>query len=146
MKRHNWLPGFLAALVLAVLAATVARAQTKPKPLKTLTEWRGSVADLTLQGAAPAGGVITSKKALEDLWKAWKPSDKVPEIDFTKEVVLIAVSRGSRLNLSATLDDKGNLQPLALATRDLRPGFRFHIIKVNREGIQTVNGKPLPKD
>ncbi len=144
MNRRNRLPAILAALALAALAAPVVRAEAKP--LKALAEWSGSVEDLTLQKAAPEGGVITSKKALEELWKAWKPSDKVPEIDFTKQVVLTAVSRGSGLKLSATLDDKGNLQPQAISTRDLRPGFRFHIIKVNREGIQTVNGKALPKE
>jgi hypothetical protein len=36
------------------------------------------------------------------------------------------------------------LKVLALATRDLRPGFRYQILVVPREGVKTVNGKLLP--
>jgi hypothetical protein len=53
---------------------------------------------------------------------------------------------GSKLRLSATLDDKGNLEVLGMATSDLRPGFRYVIATVSREGIKTVNGKMLPKE
>jgi hypothetical protein len=30
-----------------------------------------------------------------------------------------------------------------MATRDLRPGFRYEILVLPREGVKTVNGKPL---
>jgi hypothetical protein len=33
-----------------------------------------------------------------------------------------------------------------MATRDLRPGFRYVIATVSREGVKTVNGKQLPKE
>ena len=44
------------------------------------------------------------------------------------------------------LDDKGDLRVVALATRDIRPGFRYAIKSVSKEGIKTVDGKPLPKE
>ena len=132
--------------VLFITALVTPAVQAEAKPLKPTAEWRGSVEDLTLQTAAPASGALTSQKAFADLWKAWKPDDKLPEVDFTKELVLVATTRGSRLSLSAALDEQGNLQPRGISTRDLRPGFRFHLIAVSREGVKTINNKPLPKD
>jgi hypothetical protein len=50
---------------------------------------------------------------------------------------------GSRLSLSAQLDEKGNLQVLGVATRDFRSGFRYVLATVSREGVKSVNGKEL---
>src|SRR5262245_26988930 len=105
----------LFALPLALLAA----------PIKPNREWKGSVADESLQKEAPKSGVITNAKDFEKLWKAWKIEGKVPEVNFAKEVVGVTTSRGSVLNLNANLDDKsGDLRLAGLGTRDLRPGFR----------------------
>src|SRR5262249_55952923 len=105
----------------------------------------GSVEDENLAKDAPA--VVTSAKALEKLWKDWKLTDKMPEVDFSKEIVVLTTTKGSKLTLGATLDDsKGDLQVVGLATKDLRPGFRYVIATVPREGIKTVNGKELPKE
>jgi hypothetical protein len=89
---------------------------------------------------------ITTKAGLENLWKAWKISDKMPEVDFTKEIVVIGITTGSKLKLAANINDKGNLDVLGLGTRDLVPGFRYVIATVSKEGVKTVNGKELPKE
>jgi hypothetical protein len=70
----------------------------------------------------------------------------MPNVDFKKQLVIIATTSGSKLRLSATLDDKGNLAVLGLGTTDLRPGVRYVIATVSREGIKTVNGKKLPQE
>jgi hypothetical protein len=130
------------ALALVGLAPLAAHAQKKPvKPTK---QWQGSVDDEKLLKDAPAA--VTSKKGLGKLWKAWKVADKMPEVDFTKEVVVLTTTRGSRVKLAASLDDKGNLQVFGLGTRDLRPGFRYVLATVPREGVKKVNGKDLPKE
>ena len=67
-------------------------------------------------------------------------------MDFGKEILVVATTVGSRLNLDTKLDEKGDLKVLALATRDLRPGFRYAIKSVGKEGVKTVNGKELPKE
>jgi hypothetical protein len=138
---QGWLAG-LAALALVVLMAPAAWAQKKE--VKPTNQWNGSVADEKLMKEAPL--CVVSKKGLEALWKAWKLGDKMPEVDFTKEIVVLATSRGSRLILSASLDDKGDLQVLGAGSRDLRPGFRYVLASVSREGVKTVNGKELPKE
>ena len=119
--------------------ASFALAENKPVP--TSQEWSGSVADESLQAKAPA--FVANPMAFEELWKSWKVGDKVPEVDFTKNLAVVATTRGSVLRLRATLDEKGNLQVGGIATRDLRPGFRYVIGIVPREGVVAINGKPV---
>jgi hypothetical protein len=90
--------------------------------------------------------VIANAKTLEKVWKAWGIKDKMPDVDFTKEIVLTATTNGSRLNLRPVIDEKGDLKTLGLGTSDLRPGFRYVIVVVSREGVKTINGKEVPKD
>jgi hypothetical protein len=129
---------------LAIVAVLVSDARAEKTAVKLQKEWQGSVEDEALAKNAPA--VIGDEQAFEKLWKAWKIEEKVPAVDFKKEVAIIATTAGSKLRLSAALDDKGNLEVLGMGTRDLRPGFRYAIATVSREGIKTVNGKKLPKE
>ena len=146
MIRHHWLIAGLLALVVIV----VARADDKPKDdkgeVKTTNKWEGSVADEKLKKEAPESGVITNAKDFEKLWTAWKLGDKVAKVDFDKELVIVSTTVGSKLSVTPKLDDKGDLKAIAVATRDLRPGFRYVVISVPREGVKTVNGKELPKE
>jgi hypothetical protein len=129
---------------LAVAVACAPDVFADAKPVKFTKEWKGSVADESKQKGAPE--VIVSAKALEKLWADWKIEGKVPEVDFTKEIVVVGTTSGSRLNLSARLDDKGDLTVGGLGTSDLVPGFRYVIATVPREGVKTVNKKELPKE
>jgi hypothetical protein len=130
-----------AFLALAFAGLTVAA----PTPVKATNTWKGSVDDEKLQKEMPENGVITTAAGWEKLARSWKVADKVPEVNFDKELILIATSVGSRLEMNASLDDKGDLKALGFGTRDLRPGFRYVILSVPREGVKTVNGKALPK-
>jgi hypothetical protein len=129
----------------AVLFLAAGVAVAAPTPLKATNTWMGSIDDEKLAKEMPDNGVVTNAKDFEKLVKGWKVADKVPDVNFDKEIVLVAKTVGSKLTLSASLDDKGDLKALGLATRDLRPGFRYVIISVPREGVKTVNGKELPK-
>jgi hypothetical protein len=131
-------------LPLTILAVVVSDARAEKKAVKLEKEWKGSVDDEALAKDAPV--VIVDAKALEQLWKAWRIEGKVPAVDFEKELVIISRTSGSRLRLSASLYDNGNLEVLGMATSDLRPGFRYAIATVSREGIKTVNGNELPKE
>ena len=131
-------------VIMALVLATVLPLQAgaaKRKPVKPLKQWSGSVEDLSLQKAAPE--VIVAAPELEKLWQTWKVKGSVPKVDFAKELVLVSTTRGSILRFAATLDEQGNLQVVGVATRDLRPGFRYVIAVVSREGVKTVNGKEL---
>jgi hypothetical protein len=103
------------------------------------------VEDLDLLKAAPKDGYLANAKDFAQLWKAWNVGEKVPEVDFQKSLVVVATSRGSKLRVLARLDDKGDLRVGGLGTRDLRPGFRYEIAVVSRDGVKTVNGKEVPQ-
>src|SRR5437868_14787307 len=87
-------------------------ASAADKPVKAGKQWMGSVADAKREKDAP--NLITNAKDFEKMWKSWKVGDKVPDIDFTKEIVVVATTVGSKLNLTCSLDDKGDLKTLSL--------------------------------
>jgi len=132
----------VALAIVAVVASTVL---AEKKALTPSKEFKGSVEDANLAKDAPA--VITSTKALEKIWKSWGITDKMPDVDFTKEIVITTTSVGSTIKIIASLDtDKGELMVGGLGTKDIRPGFRYVIAVVPSEGVKTVNGKELPKE
>lgn len=112
------------------------------KPTVNLT---GSLDDRNLTKEAPANGVVASQKAWEKLVKAWDIKNP-PKVDFDKEILLVGTTVGSGLNISPKIDDKGDLKITSISTADLRPGFRYLIKSVSREGVKTINGKELPKE
>jgi hypothetical protein len=124
-------------------AAAPAQALAQKKKVEITKTWSGSVED----EKAIKPEVITSTKGLEAVWKAWKVEGDVPKVDFTKEIVVAVYSVGSKLKMAgANLDDKGNLDLLGFGTNDIRPGFRYVLGVVSREGVKTVNKKDLPKE
>ena len=129
---------------MALTALFAAGARAEDRPVKISRQWTGSVADAALARDAPT--CIASAKQLETLWTLWKLGGKVPAVDFTKEIVVLATTPGSRIKLTCALSDAGNLQLLGLATADFGEGFRYVIAAVSRDEVKTVDGKELPKD
>jgi hypothetical protein len=131
--------GVVAGLTLALVAPPAAAQENR---VEITRKWSGSVED----DKAIQPECITTSKGLEAVWKAWKVKGGVPKVDFSKHLVVAVYSPGSRLNLArATLDDQGDLKVVGLGTRDIRPGFRYVLGVVSREGVKTVNKKALPK-
>lgn len=112
------------------------------KPTVDLFE---SVEDEGLKSKAPESGVIVSQKGWEKLAKAWG-IEKAPKVDFTKELLVVGTWRGSQFKLTPSVSDDGDLKINAAGTKDLRPGFRYRVVSVDRSKVKTVNGKPLPKE
>ena len=124
-------------------AVVVPEAAAQKKKVDVGMKWSGSVED----EKAIKPECITSTKGLEAVWKAWKIEGDVPKVDFTKDIVLAVYSVGSKLNMAgANLDDTGDLAVLGFGTRDIRPGFRYVLGVVSKEGVKTVNRKALPKE
>jgi hypothetical protein len=132
----------MVAFLFSSLTASVSAQGTKVTPS---AKYEGSVADEDLAKLAPKDGLIASEKALQELWKKWEPEKKAPAVDFKKNLVLVATTRGSKLNMLPALSADGNLKVPVMATKDLKPGFRYQIYVIPREGITTINGKPLPE-
>ena len=135
----------VAALAAVAFVPFAVAEEPKKEPAKLTVDLFASVEDEKLQKEAPENGVIVSQKGWEKLAKAWGIKDPA-KVDFTKEILVVATTVGSKMSVSTKLDDKGDLKVLALSTRDLRPGFRYAIKSVSKEGVKTVNGKELPKE
>jgi hypothetical protein len=136
---------FLVCMIATACVATAAmpsQALAQKKKIDISQKWSGSVDN----EKAPKPEVITSAKGLQAIWKAWKVPGDVPMVDFMKNIVVAVYSGGSKLNMAgANLDDQGNLTVLGFGTRDLRPGFRFVLGVVSRDGIKSVNKRTLPE-
>jgi hypothetical protein len=133
---------FRVALACACAALFCVPTTAEEKPTVNLT---GRVADRDLQKEAPQSGAIVSQKGWDKLVKAWNITDP-PKVDFTKELLLVATTVGSGLNVSPQLDNKGDLKLTGIVTDDLRPGFKYVIKSFSRAGVKTINGKELPKE
>jgi hypothetical protein len=134
---------FMATLaILMAVSFPLEGVPAERQPVTPVKEWNGSIDDPTI--VSTASEVILSAKEFEALWLAWKLPGPVPEVDFSLNLVAVQTTVGSRLRLSAMLEDNGNLMVLGLATRDFHPGFRYVLAVLSRTGVKTVNGKELP--
>jgi hypothetical protein len=108
---------------------------------------KGVAASLRAAGSSPATGYIANEKEFQHVWKAWRPDEKAPAIDFEKEVVLVGVTPGpNRVSLVPKLDEKGDLH-ISLRTNLVEgKGFGYGMVTVKREGIKTIKGKPVVND
>jgi hypothetical protein len=132
----------LAALALALLL-TPALVAADAKEIKPVEKWSGSVDDEKLLKDAPENGVITDAKTFEKVWTSWKVGEKMPKLDFDKVIIIFTTTSGSKISAKPMLDEKGDLKFLGIATRDLKPGFRYDMQVVEKEGVKTINGKEI---
>jgi hypothetical protein len=144
--QENAMTRFLVFVLCASVVLMAARPNhgwAQAKKVDVGKTWAGSVDD----AKAKQPECITTANGLEAIWKAWRIAGDVPNIDFTKDMIVAIYSPGSSLRIaSARLDDKGNLEVVGLGTRDFRPGFRYVLGVVSKEGVKTVNKKELPKE
>src|SRR5262249_13313538 len=119
MSSHQWIS------LATVLFLAVATPAADPTPLQPTHTWKGPVDDRKLAKEMPENGVITNAKDFEKLVKAWNVAEKVPEVNFDKEIVLVGKTDGSILTLNPVLNEKGDLKAAGFASQDLVPGFRY---------------------
>ncbi len=145
MGTMDFLPG-VRYVMLVVSRTGVKTVNGKAVPtqweITPIAGFKGSIDDENISSAAPA--YITEMKPLQELWANWKIADKIPEVDFSKQIVAISTTVGSILNPSFTLDINGNINVVVMMSKDIQPGFRYTIAVLSREGAKTINGKSLP--
>ena len=83
--------------------------------------------------------LVTTSRSLSE------STQQVPKVDFAKELLVVGTWKGSVFSIRTTVKD-GDLTVSGFGTKDLRPGFRWKIQSLSREGIKTVQGKELPKE
>jgi len=113
------------------------------REIKPLKQWSGRL-ERSLWRNHPAKNVLTSQAELDKLWAAWRlPQDK-PAVDFQTQLLLVATCTCSIISVSSRLDDAGNLTLGVTITKDLAEDAAYIIALLPRQGIRTVEGKPLP--
>lgn len=131
----------LALITLTTAVLLPARAGNVPQAVKPTQILRGSVEDEKI--GAQIQEVITTQKEWKHLDDLLQMKGALPEVDFTKNLVITATTAGSSMNISIRLDDAGDLKIAAMATRDMRPGKRWILAIVPRTGVKSVEGRPI---
>lgn len=113
-------------------------------PVEPSARWHGKIADESLQKLAPAEGFLADAQSLAKVWKAWRPNEEVPAVDFTKELILVGVVPGpNSVLMRPSLDEMGDLKFIVAGTKVGGTGFGYLLLRISREGIKSVNGIPL---
>jgi hypothetical protein len=119
---------------------------SKPTPIAPTVEIYGSLVNPALMSAAPASGVIVTETAWTGLARAWEIKNP-PKVDFKKEFLVVGTSRADKMILDARKDMAGDVRVTVTGNgKEFKEGFRFGVRSVSRDGVKTVNGKPLPPE
>jgi hypothetical protein len=111
-----------------------------------LTTITGSVTDRTLAKMPPtaASFLITDQDELTALWDDWQVPEAMPTVDFATQLVAVHAAQSSRMISNYWFAPAtGDLQDKWMGTMDARPGFRYTIAVLSREGVKSFNGEPL---
>lgn len=128
-----------------ILAAICCLVLLAAGPVEPKERWDGRVTNGQLQNLTPEHGFIADADALETIWKEWNPAEKLPEVDFKKDLLIVVTAMGpNNLFAKMTLDEKGDLKVVPTSTKKAGPGFSFALLKIPRAGVKSVNGKPVP--
>jgi hypothetical protein len=146
-------PGFrYRVLSLSRAGITKFQGRQLPPPMKsrlepiehaTTVNLSGNIGDESLQNVVPAGGVITSQEQWNSLAKKWGIKEP-PKVDFRNQILVVGTTRGTTLSMNPAVKS-GNLTLNVAGTPDIGPGFRWRVMSVSRDGVKTVDGKPLPQ-
>lgn len=139
---RRWKVVLFAAAVAGCVGSPAAGAQTvPPRPVPIVREWKGTV---SLERSISAPPFIADQAALRRIWQELGRPDPVPDVDFRRHLLLVAVVRSGLVRfMGPVLDDLGDLRPNVVATPD-QPAYRSYVLGlVLREGIRSVGGAPL---
>jgi hypothetical protein len=142
--------GFALALFPLASAAQEKKIPDRKDPadpvLKPTVDLTGTLPNPDLANLAPKSGIIVNQKEYDRLTQAWTVKNP-PKVDFQKELLLVAAARSSQVTIEPKLDEAGDLRANVLTNKDDTAGVtRYAIRSVRRDGVKTVNGKPIPVD
>jgi len=109
--------------------------------LKPMREWKGEAGPGVEKGSTRS--VILSSEEYEKLWKGLGLDRSPGAIEFSTEFAVVSTSRGSGIAFRLRDEGEGKLKVMSIATRDIRPGLRYAIAVISRQGWQEVNDTKL---
>lgn len=121
----------------------------QPPESLILQTWRGEV-ELELRKQAPEAGYVADTKSWEELWKAYRGGEQLPQVDFTEHLILVGVnSDPNKIGAGLTVSEKGELAVMYSSTLI---GFEdpktcaYQFAKISRKGIKSINGRPIKSE
>jgi len=136
--------GVLALLCLwAVRVSPVAAEDKKLEPVRF---WWGLVGEKKLAEMAPPKGYVTGEAEWKKLWEAWRPGEKVPDVDFTKHLVLVHLGGMYPVAHELTVTDRGDLTIRLSPRVPPKPGYGYGIAVIERGSVKTIEGKAIDPD
>jgi len=131
-------------LAVMILTATDLRAES----VKPVVNWSGTVKELAKQKALPEHGLVVDQKGFVDLWKAWRPNEEAPQVDFSTHFVVVRTAEG-RFTFIAELQVDENGAALLLTARGSTvyvEGFGYGLAVFPRDKVKTFAGRPIKRD
>jgi hypothetical protein len=138
--------GVVLGLTLAAFL-DLSRAGEWPKSVKTEKTWGGEV-KIELRNKAP--GYIADKDAWAKFWKLYRGEEKLPEVDFKKDLIVVVVNQNPNdISIILEANDKGDLEVSYASTKIkfMNPTTcNYQIALIRRAGIKKINGIPIAKE
>ncbi|MDD2900929.1 MAG: hypothetical protein PHU44_00670 [Syntrophales bacterium] len=128
-----------------MICALAYSALAESRAVKPLQEWRGRIDNASV-GLAPARGYFANQGELDRLWAAWRIPGPCPKVDFKTQLMLVRTCNCSQISVAPLLKEKGNLQVQVTITKDLREDTGYILVLIPRQGIRSIDGKPLEAD
>jgi len=118
------MPAIAAAVAVVITSLGAAPAQPAKKALRPgrgkhvpiVVSWSGKV-KLSQRSDAPEGGCVADREGWEKLWKAWRPGEALPSVDFDEAIVLVTVGDDpNSVGAVPTVDERGDLRVMTRST------------------------------
>ena len=123
------------------VAISMAAEPARPDP-QPLREFRGTTTDEVV-GPIPEE-LIQDQVNYERVWEKLGLKENPGKVDFAQEVLFLATTRGSRINLRLRDEGEGRLRVMAISTRDIRPGLRYIFGVFLKKDWRQINEALLP--
>ena len=137
----------IARAVLLGVGTTLAAPAAGADPIPAAVRWSGVAADPTLEAKKPADGLVGNGKDFAGLWKAWRPNEQVPDVDFGSYFVLVVTRpKGHTFVLHLLPGDGGDARYLAgqpAGGKELA-GFGYGLAVFPRAKVTSIGGKAIP--
>lgn len=134
--RKSWLRTVGA---LAVAGAVAHAAHALETPVKVQQRWEGRVPTGV---APPPQSSLASADALQVVWTLCQVQSAMPNVDFSRQLVLLAVRKGMKVRFQNAQVADGDLRTNVVASAAPAAQTFCALALVDRAGIKTVNGAP----
>jgi RNA polymerase sigma factor (sigma-70 family) len=126
------------------------KGESKAVPIQQ--SWEGILPKRRLIKESPPDGFVVEAEAWAKMWRAWRGKEKIPAIDFDRQLaIILTVSGPNRIQAPVLrIDAAGNVRVSLPASTSLPDDGRigYRILLIDRTGVQSVNGrsifKPVP--